>query len=83
MTHLASSPATSAAHCMGARAGGVHPLLARLFAARGVRADELDDALALLPPAGLLGDAAPSCSPMRSARAAASARRRRLRLRRR
>jgi single-stranded-DNA-specific exonuclease len=36
---------------------GVHPLLARLFAARGVRAlDELDDALArLLPPAGLLG----------------------------
>jgi single-stranded-DNA-specific exonuclease len=36
---------------------GVHPLLARLFAARGVRsADELDDGLArLLPPAGLLG----------------------------
>ena len=36
---------------------GVHPLLARLFAARGIRAvDELDDALArLLPPAGLLG----------------------------
>ena len=36
---------------------GVHPLLARLFAARGVRgADELDDALArLLPPAGLHG----------------------------
>ena len=36
---------------------GLHPLLARLFAARGVRcADELDDALArLLPPAGLLG----------------------------
>ena len=36
---------------------GVHPLLARLFAARGVRGpDELDDALArLLPPAGLLG----------------------------
>jgi len=36
---------------------GVHPLLARLFAARGVRgADELDDALArLLPPSGLLG----------------------------
>ena len=34
---------------------GVHPLLARLFAARGVtRADELDDALAhLLPPATL------------------------------
>ena len=31
---------------------GVHPLLARLFAARGVRsADELDDGLArLLPP---------------------------------
>src|SRR5580765_77357 len=39
---------------------GVHPLLARLFAARGVRAaDELDDGLAtLLPPAGLLGAAA-------------------------
>jgi hypothetical protein len=36
---------------------GVHPLLARLFAARGVRsADELDDGLArLLPPAGLQG----------------------------
>jgi single-stranded-DNA-specific exonuclease len=36
---------------------GVHPLLARLFAARGVtRADELDDALGhLLPPATLLG----------------------------
>ncbi|HRP27982.1 MAG TPA: single-stranded-DNA-specific exonuclease RecJ, partial [Burkholderiaceae bacterium] len=38
-------------------AAGVHPLLARLFAARGVRsADELDDSLArLLPPAGLRG----------------------------
>ncbi len=38
---------------------GVHPLLARLFAARGVRsADDLDDGLArLLPPAGLLGAA--------------------------
>ena len=36
---------------------GVHPLLARLFAARGVRgADELDDGLArLLPPDGLKG----------------------------
>ncbi len=36
---------------------GVHPLLARLYAARGVRAiDELDDALGkLLPPSGLLG----------------------------
>src|SRR6476619_7369523 len=36
---------------------GVHPLLARLFAARGVRAaDELDDALTrLLPPGGLRG----------------------------
>ena len=36
---------------------GVHPLLARLFAARGVRsADELDDGLArLLSPADLLG----------------------------
>ena len=39
---------------------GVSPLLARLFASRGVRAaDELDDALArLLPPAELLGAAA-------------------------
>ena len=38
---------------------GVHPLLARLFAARGVTsADELDDGLnRLLPPAGLLGAA--------------------------
>ena len=36
---------------------GVHPLLARLFAARGVRSiDELDDGLArLLPPTDLLG----------------------------
>ena len=36
---------------------GIHPLLARLFAARGVvHKDELDDALArLLPPAGLHG----------------------------
>ncbi|MFV0680351.1 single-stranded-DNA-specific exonuclease RecJ [Ottowia sp.] len=36
---------------------GIHPLLARLYAARGVRsADELDDALArLLPPSQLLG----------------------------
>lgn len=36
---------------------GVHPLLARLFAARGIRsADELDDDLArLLPPAALKG----------------------------
>jgi single-stranded-DNA-specific exonuclease len=54
---------------------GLHPLLARLFAARGVRhADELDDALArLLPPAGLLGaDHARSCSPTRSAPAATS-----------
>ncbi len=38
---------------------GVHPLLARLFAARGVRhADELDDSAArLLPPQALLGAA--------------------------
>ncbi|MGE8375946.1 MAG: single-stranded-DNA-specific exonuclease RecJ, partial [Diaphorobacter nitroreducens] len=36
---------------------GVHPLLARLYAARGIRAkEELDDALArLLPPDTLLG----------------------------
>ncbi len=42
--------------------GGIHPLLARLYAARGVLAmDELDDALArLLPPDGMkgLGEAA-------------------------
>lgn len=39
---------------------GVHPLLARLYAGRGVGAmDELDDALArLLPPSGLRGTAA-------------------------
>ena len=38
---------------------GIHPLLARLFAARGVRsADELDDAMAqLLPPSTLRGSA--------------------------
>ncbi len=38
---------------------GVHPLLARLFAARGVKsADELDETLGkLLPPSGLLGAA--------------------------
>jgi len=37
--------------------GGVHPLLARLYAARGVAAmDELDDALGrLLPPEGMKG----------------------------
>ena len=42
---------------------GVHPLLARLFAGRGVRAlDELDDGLArLLPPADLLGVQAAAC----------------------
>ena len=36
---------------------GIHPLLAQLYAARGVlTADELDDGLArLLPPAGMLG----------------------------
>ena len=36
---------------------GIHPLLARLYAARGVQGkDELDDALArLLPPAGMKG----------------------------
>ncbi|MCB1958894.1 MAG: single-stranded-DNA-specific exonuclease RecJ, partial [Rhodocyclaceae bacterium] len=38
---------------------GVHPLLARLYAARGVNAmDELDEGLnRLLPPAGLRGSA--------------------------
>ncbi|MFZ9252869.1 MAG: single-stranded-DNA-specific exonuclease RecJ, partial [Hylemonella sp.] len=37
---------------------GLHPLLARLYAARGVNhRDQLDDALArLLAPAGLLGN---------------------------
>ena len=37
--------------------GGVHPLLARLFAARGITSkDELDDALArLIPPSQMLG----------------------------
>lgn len=37
--------------------GGIHPLLARLYAARGVLAmDELDDGLArLLPPTGMKG----------------------------
>ena len=36
---------------------GVHPLLARLYAARGVQSkDELDDGLArLLPPSGMRG----------------------------
>jgi single-stranded-DNA-specific exonuclease len=43
--------------CFALEQGGVHPLLARLFAARGVRGvDELDDGLArLLPPEGLHG----------------------------
>ena len=42
---------------------GVHPLLARLFAARGVRsAEELDDQLAqLLPPSGLRGTQQAAC----------------------
>jgi len=45
--------------CWALERAGVHPLLARLFAARGVRAsDELDDGLALLlPPSGLKGAA--------------------------
>jgi single-stranded-DNA-specific exonuclease len=44
----------------GLEQAGVHPLLARLLAGRGVRAaDELDDSLArLLPPESLLGTAA-------------------------
>ena len=48
---------------------GVHPLLARLYAARGVLAkDELDDGLArLLPPAALRARAKPPCCwPTRS-----------------
>ena len=54
---------------------GIHPLLAQLYAARGVNSpDELDDGLArLLPPAGMLGtreaarllaDAAPADAPV-------------------
>lgn len=43
--------------------GGVHPLLARLFAARGITsAVELDDSLAkLIPPSELLGVQAAAC----------------------
>ena len=43
--------------CHALETAGVHPLLARLFAGRGVRSiDELsDDAARLLPPAGLKG----------------------------
>ena len=42
---------------------GVHPLLARLFAARGVlNKEDLDDGLAqLLAPSGLLGASAAAC----------------------
>ena len=45
--------------CFALEAAGVHPLLARLFAGRGVRSvDELaDDAARLLPPATLKGAA--------------------------
>ncbi len=52
---------------------GVHPLLARLFAARGVKgADEIEDSLTkLLPPAGLLG-AAEAASLLADAIGAAS-----------
>ena len=52
--------------------GGVHPLLARLFAARGITSkDELDDALArLLPPSQMLGaqDAARALADAMTAR---------------
>ncbi|MEY4751643.1 MAG: single-stranded-DNA-specific exonuclease RecJ [Pseudomonadota bacterium] len=43
--------------CWALEQAGIHPLLARLYAARGIRAvDELDDAPArLLPPSGLMG----------------------------
>jgi single-stranded-DNA-specific exonuclease len=56
---------------------GVHPLLARLFAARGVRAkDELDDGLALLlPPTPCAARATPPCcwpTPSRRTGACAS-----------
>jgi single-stranded-DNA-specific exonuclease len=46
--------------CFALEQAGVHPLLARLFAGRGIRAaDELDaDLSRMLPPAGLLGMAA-------------------------
>ncbi|MFM2066623.1 MAG: hypothetical protein RLZZ584_1532 [Pseudomonadota bacterium] len=45
--------------CWALEQAGVHPLLARLYAARGVRSsDELDDAAArLLPPSDMLGTA--------------------------
>jgi single-stranded-DNA-specific exonuclease len=45
--------------CWTLEQAGVHPLLARLYAARGVRShDELDDAAArLLPPSDMLGTA--------------------------
>ncbi len=44
--------------------GGLHPLLARLFAARGITSqDELDDALArLLPPSTLRGACEAACA---------------------
>ncbi|MDB5818134.1 MAG: recJ [Rhizobacter sp.] len=47
-------------HVWALEQAGVHPLLARLFAARGIRtSDELDDALArMLPPSDLLGASA-------------------------
>jgi single-stranded-DNA-specific exonuclease len=56
MTRIAARPVPQRARLMLEQAG-VHPLLARLYAARGVReADELDTQLkALLPPDGLKG----------------------------
>lgn len=53
ITNREIPPATLAA----LQQAGIHPLLAQLYAARGVHSvDELDDGLArLLPPAGLLG----------------------------
>ncbi len=65
---------------------GVHPLLARLYAARGVRTkDELDDGLGrLLPPSGLKGiDTAARLLADAMAAAQAAHHRGRLRLRRR
>jgi single-stranded-DNA-specific exonuclease len=70
----------------GLEQAGVHPLLARLFAGRGIRAaDELDDGLGLLlTPACLHGATAGGEVPRRRHRGGQTAlRRRRLRLRRR
>jgi single-stranded-DNA-specific exonuclease len=54
--------------CWALEKAGVHPLLARLFAARGVTsADELDDALARLLPADALKGAASAAARLADA----------------